>query len=71
MVEMQAEVNALRASTSSSSAPKPVFGRPPRKDRIDGLTPEVIKKLQAEGKCFRCKEPGHMKNECPKKPKNA
>ena len=36
-------------------------------DKIQGLTPEMIKKLQAEGKCFRCKQPGHMKNECPNK----
>ena len=41
-----------------------------RGDRVAGLTPELIKKLQSEGKCFRCKQSGHMKNECPQKPKS-
>jgi hypothetical protein len=47
-----------------------VGGGAPRVDRIAGLKPEDIKKLQAEGKCFRCKKQGHMKNECPQKPKS-
>jgi hypothetical protein len=33
--------------------------------RIQGLTPELIAKLRKDGKCFRCKQTGHMKNECP------
>ena len=42
---------------------------PPRRenDRIAGLTPEKIAELRKAGKCFRCKEVGHMKNECPKR----
>ena len=36
-----------------------------RKDYTEGLTREDVGRLLAEGKCFRCKKPGHMKNECP------
>lgn len=32
---------------------------------IAGLTAADIISLQKEGKCFRCKQKGHMKNECP------
>jgi hypothetical protein len=32
---------------------------------IPGLTATDIAALQKEGKCFRCKQKGHMKNECP------
>jgi hypothetical protein len=54
--ELELQLNALR----SNSAPKP------RKfEKIPGLTPDAIKKLQSEGKCFKCKQSGHMKNECP------
>ena len=62
---MELRLNALSAGNSSRGQ----GGQRPR-DRIDGLDAATIKKLQAEGKCFRCKEKGHMKNECPKKPKN-
>jgi hypothetical protein len=37
----------------------------PRGDRIPGLKADEVKKLMKEGKCFRCKKPGHMKNACP------
>lgn len=36
-----------------------------RGDRVGGLKAGEIAKLMAEGKCFRCKQKGHMKNECP------
>lgn len=65
----QMQLNALRAS-----APQSRFGAYPSRakgDRIDGLSPELIKSLQATGKCFRCKKVGHMKNECPDRQKNA
>jgi hypothetical protein len=32
---------------------------------IPGLRREDIPRLIREGRCFRCKEKGHMKNECP------
>jgi hypothetical protein len=77
MIAMEGQLNAFRASSApappaSGIKPKNGNGKGGRygKDRIDGLTPELIKSLQAAGKCFRCKEAGHMKNECPKKLKN-
>jgi hypothetical protein len=36
--------------------------------RVPGLKPEDISRLRAEGRCFRCKKTGHMKNECPSAP---
>lgn len=53
---------------------RPASGRPnayggPRRDqdRVSGLKPGDIDRLRREGRCFRCQEKGHMKNECPKK----
>ena len=34
--------------------------------RIGKLTPEQRTKLMREGRCFRCREPGHMSNMCPR-----
>jgi hypothetical protein len=37
------------------------------------LTPEQLQAFRAEGRCFYCKEKGHIKRDCPKlnnKPKN-
>lgn len=67
MSTMAAQLNAL--SGRSSSTPKS-GGSKPRADHIAGLTPEIIKKLRAEGKCFRCKKQGHMKGECPDRSTN-
>ena len=58
---MEARLNALSSSSSSSVTPKPRGGN----GLIVGLDAATIKKLRAEGKCFRCKKPGHMKNDCP------
>lgn len=69
LAAMDLRLNALM-SGGSSSHNKVNRGRFSR-DLIAGLDPGTIKKLQAEGKCFRCKIKGHMKNECPDKPKNA
>ena len=33
------------------------------------LTPEEKKRLQAEGRCFRCKKQGHLSRDCPDKSK--
>jgi hypothetical protein len=76
MTAMEARLNAMSARSGSSlgfgqgGQRAAGTGRSPR-DRIDGLDAATIKKLQSEGKCFRCKKTGHMKNECPERPKNA
>src|SRR5258705_4235832 len=36
-----------------------------RGQKIPPLTPELRKKLMAEGGCFRCRQKGHMSRECP------
>ena len=38
-------------------------------DRVPGLKAGDIEKLRAEGRCFRCKQKGHSKRDCPKGPK--
>jgi ribosomal protein S6E (S10) len=38
-------------------------------DRVPGLKANEIEKLRAEGRCFRCKQKGHSKRDCPKGPK--
>jgi hypothetical protein len=69
LANMESRLNAFTSQSGPARHGNSTYGRRPR-DRIAGLDAATIKKLQAEGKCFRCKEKGHMKNECPKKPKN-
>jgi hypothetical protein len=69
--QMSAIELRLNAMSGNGAHRNGAPGGRPRRDRIDGLDAATIKKLQAEGKCFRCKQVGHMKNECPKRPKNA
>lgn len=72
--KMDARLNALSAATRQS---KPFGGArsgTASTAKVAGLDAAEIKKLMSEGKCFRCKQPGHMKNDltCPKHPsKNA
>lgn len=66
MEALDRRLNAISFGGSSSS-----FGHRGRSDRIPGLTADEITTLRKESKCFRCKQVGHMKGDCPKKPKNA
>jgi hypothetical protein len=36
-------------------------------DRVPGLKGNDIERLLAEGRCFRCKQKGHQKHECPQR----
>lgn len=82
----QAMVIAARADDrprtfrSQSAEPQPMeLGtrdtRPRREtktydNRRPRLSYEEIKKLQNAGRCFNCKQPGHIARNCPSKPKN-
>lgn len=41
-------------------------GNPNSNDRVPGLKASDIERLRAEGRCFRCKQKGHSKRDCPK-----
>lgn len=36
--------------------------------RVPGLSKDEYQRLSREGKCFRCKQPGHMARDCPSTP---
>ena len=60
MEEMvQHRVNAMMQSSS--------FKKNPSNDRVPGLKTSDIDRLRAEGRCFRCKQKGHNKSECPQR----
>src|SRR5690606_7672193 len=42
---------------------------PPRRsnDLVPGLTPEEVDRCLRNRLCLRCKQPGHMKSECPQR----
>ena len=58
MEELQHRVNAM----TQSSFKKNFSG-----DRVPGLKAGDIEKLRSEGRCFRCKQKGHNKSECPQR----
>lgn len=69
MESMEKRLNALHQSGSGSSSY--ADGRRNHdRSRIPDLKPGDIAQLQKDGRCFRCKKKGHMKNECPDPPKN-
>ena len=72
--KMDARLNALAARQSKPFGGTRNGSQTGNTAKVAGLDAADIKKLMAEGKCFRCKQTGHMKNDltCPKHPsKNA
>lgn len=67
MEAMEHRLLALAGSAAGSKTPSKPFGN--RDDMIPGLKSEDIDRLRREGKCFRCKQSGHMKKDCPRRPK--
>lgn len=64
---MEHRIAALMGSGSGSKPPSQKNGR----DRVPGLQANDIGRLLREGRCFRCKMTGHMKSECPNKPRGS
>jgi hypothetical protein len=66
---MMAKLESMDARLNSMG-PKPSaktkFGKA---TRVPGLKMEDISRLRSEGRCFRCKQTGHMKNECTNPPR--
>jgi hypothetical protein len=62
LAKMEAMVqHRVAALLQSKEYPSRGFG-----DRVPGLKASDIDKLRAEGRCFRCKQKGHSKRDCPK-----
>lgn len=62
MEEMvQHRVNAMMQSSFKKNS------NPPSGDRVPGLKSSDIDRLRSEGRCFRCKQKGHNKSECPQR----
>jgi hypothetical protein len=56
LASMELRLNAI-GHRSGAGASRHVAGA--------NFKPGEIAKLMQEGRCFRCKQKGHMKNECP------
>ena len=59
MESMEQRIAAL-GSKPASSNPSNKSG-----ERVQGLKFGDIDRLMKEGRCFRCKQKGHMKGDCP------
>jgi hypothetical protein len=70
LAKLEAMEHRIAALMGSNSGGKPA---PLHKggDRVPGLQANDIARLQKEGRCFRCKKTGHMKSDCPNKPRGS
>jgi hypothetical protein len=67
LTKMEAMEHRLAAMSVPASKVSGNRGDPG--DKVPGLKSEDIDRLRREGKCFRCKQSGHMKRDCPRRPK--
>jgi hypothetical protein len=58
-------LNALQSSRPAPFRSHTGTASRPSVDRVPGLTRDEFTRLRGEGKCFRCKKPGHLARECP------
>jgi Retrotransposon gag protein/Zinc knuckle len=70
MEMMESRLNAMFAKQGNNYGNRD--RRPPSSanTQVSGLKPGEVEKLRSEGRCFRCKQKGHMKFDCPQRPKN-
>ena len=61
---------AAKRFDDSFHALNPLPKKSPPRTRIAKLTPQERQRLLAEGRCFFCREAGHMATACPKKTQN-
>ena len=57
-----AKLNSIEHRVQAMTQPR---AKVKSNDRVPGLTAADIAQLQKEGRCFRCRQQGHMKSECP------
>lgn len=71
MQDMQQRLNAMSSGPprNGSRGPSAASSRPAGSDRVPGLSREDIDRLRREGRCFKCKKPGHTKRECTEAPR--
>jgi hypothetical protein len=69
LASMLSQMQLLQHQVSALAGGRPSDSR--SRDRLpdSSFKPGEIAELMKEGRCFRCKQKGHMKSECPKKPK--
>jgi len=65
MHTLLAQMQAMQHSLNVLQQRTPTPFRNSSSDRVPGLKPGEIDQLLAEGRCFRCKQKGHMKRDCP------
>jgi hypothetical protein len=62
---LMAKVEAMVQHRLAALMQKGTAAGDSRGDRVPGLKASDIEKLRAEGRCFRCKQKGHNKRDCP------
>jgi len=72
LAKLEAMEHRIAALVGSNSRGNPASSHKVS-DRVPGLQANDVARLQKEGRCFRCKQKGHMKSDpaCPGRPKSS